>query len=364
MSANASTAPPLTELARSRYRAFADYLEATPRSGRWLVLMHDNPDPDALASAWLLRALLRERFGRSATVAYGGLIGRAENRAMVATLRLRLRRIRTLDLRRFHHFALVDAQPRTGNHQLPAAIVPDVVIDHHPPRKATLRSPVADLRTEYSATASILGEDLLQSALPISARLATGLVYAVRSETLDWSRESPGPDRALYDFFFPRADKTALGRIQRPSLPLSYFRTLHRALENLERARSLVVSYLGRVAQPDIVPETADLLLRLEGCTWSLCTGAHEDRIYCSIRTTSARADAGRLMRRLIGRRGKGGGHHRLAGGWLPAPAGGPEPIARAERRLARRLATLLYGRAVRVLPVALDPLSEHQETP
>jgi nanoRNase/pAp phosphatase (c-di-AMP/oligoRNAs hydrolase) len=343
------------ELARARYRAFADYVAKTPRRGRWLVLMHDNPDPDALAAAWMLGTLLREQFDRRATIAYGGLIGRAENRAMVSTLRVPLARVRQLDFSRFDHFALVDAQPRTGNHQLPPRLVPDVVIDHHPPRTASLRSPIADLRTHYGATATILGEYLLQSELPISARLATALVYAVRSETLDWSRESPGPDRAIYDLFFPLADKARLGKIQRPALPWSYFRTLRRALSNLERASTLVVSYLAEVAQPDIVPETADLLLRIEGCTWSFCTGAHEDRIYCSLRATNPRADAALLMRRLLGRRGKGGGHDRLAGGWLPAPAGGAARLARAERQLARRLAALLFERPVRLRKVSFD---------
>jgi nanoRNase/pAp phosphatase (c-di-AMP/oligoRNAs hydrolase) len=87
------------------------------------------------------------------------------------------------------------------------------------------------------------------------------------------------------------------------------------------------------------VPEIADLLLRLEGKTWSLVTGFFEQRLYLSIRTTNSRADAGALMRRLIGRRGKGGGHGMMAGGWLDA-----SKMATAEdrREMQRKLAAQL----------------------
>jgi hypothetical protein len=71
------------------------------------------------------------------------------------------------------------------------------------------------------------------------------------------------------------------------------------------------------IDQPDIVPEIADLLLRMEGKTWSLCTGVDGDRLYLSIRTTNPRAEAGNLMRRLIGKAGRGGGHGTMAGGYV-----------------------------------------------
>src|SRR5262249_29858687 len=161
---------------------------------------------------------------------------------------------------------------------------------------------------------------------------ATALIYAIRSETQDFAREHAGPDKAIYDHFFPLARHRLLARVQSPRLPLSYFHNMHDALENLESVDSLVVSHLGTVEQPDIVPEIADLLLRLEGKTWSLATGFYGERLYLSIRTTNPRADAGGLMRRLLGRRGKGGGHGMIAGGWMAAARG-----AAGERREMQR---------------------------
>jgi nanoRNase/pAp phosphatase (c-di-AMP/oligoRNAs hydrolase) len=113
-----------------------------------------------------------------------------------------------------------------------------------------------------------------------------------------------------------------------------------------------VISHLGRVEQPDIVPEIADLMLRLKGKTWSLCTGVFEDRLYLSIRTTNARADAGQLIRRLLGRRGKGGGHGMMAGGWVPLTDSSEAAVASLQTGLSKRLARYLKKNPERLAPL------------
>lgn len=330
----------ITETTRDCYAALTDLVRRVGQGGRWLVLTHDNPDPDALASAQLLARILRQAFRQRVTVAYGGIIGRAENRELVKSLRLPFSHVRHLSFKKYQHFALVDTQPRSGNNQLPSRVVPDVVIDHHPVRANTQTGPFHDVRPKYGATATILAEYLLAADLQPTHALATALVYAIRSETLDFAREHAGPDKAIHDLFFPQANHRLLARIQSPRLPLAYFSNLHDALENLESVESLVVSHLGPVEQPDIVPEIADLLLRMEGKTWSLATGYYQNRLYLSIRTTNTRADAGSLMNRIVGRRGKGGGHGMIAGGWIDASkVTGPTERRELQKRLGARLA-------------------------
>ena len=276
---------------------------------------------------------------------------------MVRSLHLKLSHIRHLSVRRYQRFALVDTQPRTGNNQLPDDVQPDLVIDHHPVRKTTLAAGgFLDIRPTYGATATLLGEYLLAAGIRPTHGLATALIYAIRSETQDFSREFTGPDKAIYDEFFQLANHRLLARIQNPRLPLSYFGNLHEALERLESVDSLILSHLGAVEQPDIVPELADLLVRLEGKTWSLVTGTYGDRMYLSIRTTNPRADAGALMRRLIGRRGKGGGHGRTAGGWIDAAKLGPAERLRLQMAIAEKLALELRKRPDKMSRLLLRP--------
>ncbi len=346
----------ITESTRGRLARFSELIVGRAGAGRWLVLTHDNPDPDSIAAAAALSKLLRKAFKRRVTVAYGGIIGRAENQQMVRVLGIRLSHLRHLNWKHYRHFALVDTQPGTGNNQLPHEIVPDAVFDHHPVRRATQKATFYDVRTDYGATATILAEYLAAAEVEVSRRNATALVYAIRSETQDFAREYSGPDKAVYDGLHPLADIRALARIQTPPLPLSYFRTLHDALAGLEAVGTLVVSHLGWVEQPDIVPEIADLLLRAEGKTWSLCTGLFNGRVYLSIRTTNSRADAGRLMRRLLGRRGKGGGHGMTAGGWIPLPEVPSGPRSPLQGQLAARLAQLLKKNPQKLAPLLAPP--------
>lgn len=329
----------ITDVIRERFARLRETVETKGKGVRWLVLTHDNPDPDALTSALILGRVLRTAFKQNVTLAYGGIVGRAENREMFRVLRLPFRHIRGLSLKSYGAFALVDTQPRTGNNQLPPRTVPDVVVDHHPVRSPAPNGPFFDIRPEYGATATIVAEYLLAAGIQPTHAEATALIYAIRSETQDFAREFTGRDKAIYDLVFPRADHRLLARIQSPRLPLTYFANLHDALENLETVDTLIVSHLGKVEQPDIVPEIADLLLRLEGKTWALCTGFYQDRLYLSIRTTNTRAEAGSLMHRLLGRRGKGGGHGRTAGGWVDLSK---IPEEEARRKLQRGIAVRL----------------------
>lgn len=103
---------------------------------RLVVFTHDHPDPDAMASAWLL-ARIGENVGVPGTILCGGQLGRAENRTMIRVPRIP---IRLLEERGFRSrpgdgMALVDTQPGAGNHSFPPNLPCHIVIDHHPARR-------------------------------------------------------------------------------------------------------------------------------------------------------------------------------------------------------------------------------------
>ena len=98
----------ITELTRQKLAELAEHIQRKTGTGRWLVLTHDNPDPDSIAAAAGLGKLLRQVFKRRVTPAYGGIIGRAENQEMVRVLGIRLSHLRYLNWKHYKHFALVD----------------------------------------------------------------------------------------------------------------------------------------------------------------------------------------------------------------------------------------------------------------
>jgi nanoRNase/pAp phosphatase (c-di-AMP/oligoRNAs hydrolase) len=88
--------------------------------GRILIVVHDNPDPDSLASAMALRHLFAVRLNREAVIAFSGMIGRSENLAMAKLLQIPLTPFPLIELKMFQVVCLLDSQPETGNNCLPA----------------------------------------------------------------------------------------------------------------------------------------------------------------------------------------------------------------------------------------------------
>jgi nanoRNase/pAp phosphatase (c-di-AMP/oligoRNAs hydrolase) len=113
---------------------------------RVLILTHNNPDPDALAAGWAMAYLIQKKYKAHAELAYGGLIARAENRAMVRLLNIGIHHLDSLHLQDFDVFALVDTQPGSGNNSLPPQVRASIVIDHHGAHKTSQGFDYVDIR--------------------------------------------------------------------------------------------------------------------------------------------------------------------------------------------------------------------------
>ena len=303
------------------------------RDGPLLILTHENPDPDSLSSAVALRHLLETERNVQCTVAYSGIVGRAENRTMIETLQLDLSPLDSLDLESFAHVALIDAQPFTGNSAFREGRVPDIIIDHHPLRETTRRARFFDVRENYGASATILTEYLRESQVDIPSDLATALAYGIQSETQDLTRETSNADRAAFQFLLPLADGEKLALIARPRLEPRYYVQMSEALDALLVGEGIAICPLDEVIDPDFVPEMADFVVRMNGVNWVLVYGYFGDRMYLSIRTDDRNANAGDVMQHLVAGIGFGGGHGMRAGGNIAAPADDDRRFVEAELR-------------------------------
>jgi hypothetical protein len=78
---------------------------------RLLVVIHDNPDPDALASACALQRLAWEKFGIHSRICCEPIAGRAENRALIRELRLNLLPVSRVDWGRWPLIACSTLNP-------------------------------------------------------------------------------------------------------------------------------------------------------------------------------------------------------------------------------------------------------------
>lgn len=328
--------------------------ELLPQHPRMLILTHDNPDPDSLASAAALHFLLAELCGAEGVLAFGGIVGRAENRALLRYLPIKAQPVEALSFEEFDLIALVDTQPRTGNNSLPPDRLPGIVIDHHPLRRQTRQVPFRDIRRGYGATSTILTEYLQAAGISSEARLATALFYAIRSETQDLGREASRADVEAARYLYPFTNRRLLSRIEYSRVPPEYFRALGRVLKRATVHDGVVVSRLGELEYPDMVAEMADLLLRLEDARWAICLGTYGENLFLSLRTSEGDVNAGAFIRRAVGRTGAAGGHGMMAGGRIRLKDRGAKAVARLEERLIRRFLRALKippGPGVRLVP-------------
>jgi len=283
-----------------------------------LIVMQDNPDPDSIAAAMALRRLANAVAGLKCSITHGGTVGRGENRALVHYLNLNMLQCSQVKFKQYDLIAIVDAQPGTGNNSLPKNTIPQIVFDHHPFKRTTRLCQFYDVRREYGATSTILLEYLHLTGLLPDMRLATAMLYAIRSDTQDLGREATKADIMAIESLYPVANKRMLSQIQRGSVPKEYFRMLSEALQNARLYKQSIVTNIGQVSNPDMIGEVADLFLREDNTNWTMCTGFFEDKLLISIRTSQEKNRADKVIKFIVARKGTGGGHLTYAGGQVP----------------------------------------------
>lgn len=304
---------------------------------RALVMTHDNPDPDSMAAAWALATVLTERVGVPSEIAYGGIIGRAENAAFVKTLKIPINHVEDVDLTGFDLFGIVDTQQDVGNHALPESAEADIVIDHHPVRADAPTNLFGDVGGEYGATSTMLTEYVRAARIEPSPELATALYYGIKADTRDLGRQTRDPDVDCYLWLFPRIDRELLSQIEHPKLPVRYFRLYHAAIEKARIYSQAVITDLGDVYSPDLVAEVAERLSFIEDTKWSLAFGSYRSQLFLSLRVSDRRMNAGRLIRETCEPYGgSAGGHGSMAGARLPL-AGRKAQREAFKRELVRR---------------------------
>jgi len=292
----------LTRLRVEKIRAhFAD-------AARVLILMQDDPDPDAIASALAFKALLgRSRSG--ATLGTFGTITRAENRAMTRILEIDVEAIKPRALEEYDMIAMVDAQPSFFEERIERV---DFVVDHHP-EETPVRAALKDIRPSYGATATILTEYLRAVDAKLPQRLATALLYGIKADTQHLERGATRADMDAFAHVHGHANHSALRRIERPELADDALDVLARGIAQRQVVSGVVFAHLGPVAYPELIAQFADFFLQVQGAEWSVVSGTVHGELHISVRNVGYVRAAGEVLRLAFGDLGGAGGHRSMA---------------------------------------------------
>jgi nanoRNase/pAp phosphatase (c-di-AMP/oligoRNAs hydrolase) len=278
-----------------------------------ILLQHD-PDPDAIGSALALRELLGRNRPTTPIVTFGE-VTRPENLAMIRQLDIQIDRIGYDNLHKDGaRLALVDVQPPYFEQPLGRV---DLVVDHHPKRIA-FKARFADLRTNYGATSTIFTEYLRAVGMEPSQRLATALLYGIKTDTLFLERGSNLADLSAFTFLYPFANKTMIARIERPALPREDLEALGRALSRLQLENGVAVVHMGEINREDVISQMAEFCLQIEGVEWAVVSALVKERVVISVRNLGYVKSAGEIMKRLYDDIGSAGGHRAMAKAVIP----------------------------------------------
>lgn len=284
-------------------RAFARGTAVVP------ILVQEDPDPDGMASALGLRKLLHRRDEESPIISLGE-VTRPENKRMAEMLGIRVVRVTETELGGFRRVIAVDTQPAPVETRVRFA-----VIDHHPAREG-YSADFVDIRPHVGAAATMVTQ-YLRSADPerITPRLATALIYGIRTDTEVLRRGTAPEDVEAYAFLQGVADQELLRKIGRPAFSEAAVRATGEALASLFTEGDLAVAYAGRLdaRASHVLPTLADFCLGIEGVAWSAAGGILDEHLVINIRRVGGTVGAGDLAKALAEEEGMGGGHRSMA---------------------------------------------------
>jgi nanoRNase/pAp phosphatase (c-di-AMP/oligoRNAs hydrolase) len=304
------------------------FLEALASRDEVVVLMHPNPDPDAMAAAIGVACLARQ-VDTDATLQYTGQIRHQENRAFRTVLDLDMDAIEHVSELTAEAVVLVDHnEPRgfAGSE----GILPFAVVDHHPGDGTG--EAFTDVRTSYGSCSSIVAEyfrDIGATPVPpdmhasevgaeytLPSMVSTGLLYGILTDTNRLTAGCSAPDFSAASYLYPGVDEDRLNRIANPEVSKEVLEAKARAIAGRQVQGPFLVSDIGALSNLDAIPQAADELIKMEGVTAAVIVGEKNGNIYLSGRSRDDRVHMGRTLESALADvpGSSAGGHARMGG--------------------------------------------------
>lgn len=279
------------------------------------IQTHNYPDPDALASAAGLQALLMHYHIKS-TICYKGQIEKASTLAMLDFLDISISSEEEISLKPSDEIILVDCQK--GNANVKDFIGDEVgCIDHHKLQQTDYYQ-YFDIRPEIGSCASIIASYFKEENIPVNSLLATTLMYGIQTDTASLTRGVNKLDIDMFSYLFQQADQTILHRIASSSLTRKDLLSYDNAIRNLKIKDFFGYTNAGNDCPEAILGTLSDFILTIDEIHLSLVYSRRAGGIKFSIRSTSGLYDSADIIKAALAGFGSGGGHAEMAAGFVP----------------------------------------------
>lgn len=298
------------------------------------VLMHPDPDPDAMACALGLKELA-ESVETAVKIKYPGGIRHQENRAFETVLDVQFEQFNSADELTNSTIALVDHyEPRGFTNS--DDIQPEIVIDHHPQQTVEIDD-VSFLHTDIDAgSCSTLVAEYFSSlgwtpynsstteSVPegqlLSKTTSTGLLYGILTDTTNLTENCGRREFEMATYLQQGASESWLQQISTPDVDEEILETRATAINKRDVRNSFAISFVGNISNRDAIPQAADELLQLEGVKSVIILATCDGLLHFSGRSNDARVHMGNTLRKTVSDipNASAGGHAHMGGGTIP----------------------------------------------
>jgi nanoRNase/pAp phosphatase (c-di-AMP/oligoRNAs hydrolase) len=334
------------------YEIMINALKKIKRGEKIAIFTQDNPDPDAIGSAfglaWYIRKINPSVGGVS--IYYGGEISHPQNRTFVNLLNIGMKRVSKKET--YDEYALkifVDVASSGKKNLQSTEVIPDIIIDHHednPDGDYVLK----DIRP-MGATATMICDYILKSGIQFSqdneedVNVATALLFAIENDTGNLVSETTKQlDIDCFLHLLNLIDINIITNVRNYPIPRYFFELDEIANKNKRIVGSVLVTGLEflKPDRRDALPYIADKYLRMEGIETVVVFSIIDEFLVASLRTTNKSISLNSICHAIFGEQYSGAktgsGGARVPLGLMAPKNAGPEVRAKLWEALSTKL--------------------------
>ena len=278
------------------------------------IQTHNFPDPDAVASAFGMQNLL-SYFNINSTICYAGKAEKFTTLKMLNEFEISIKNIdEIMNMTPNDLIVTVDAQKCNSN--VTDFIGKEVVcIDHHPDTHCADYK-FTDIRNT-GACSTIIAEYYFDNQIPLDRKIATALIYGIKTDTADFLRGVCESDVAMYHKLFPLADNELLSKMQRNTMEFTDLKAYGMAIQNIKIYDNVGYAYIPFNCPDALIAMISDFILALDIIEFSVVYADRGNGYKLSVRSEIPSLDAGKITSSALKGIGSGGGHSLMAGGYV-----------------------------------------------
>lgn len=281
---------------------------------RIVIQCHDNPDADALASAFAVHTYLKEN-GKESRIVYSGFlkIRKCNLQLMTEGLNIPVEYVRKLDNPDL--LLCVDCQYGEGNvtkHKAEAV----AVIDHH--LQTSGKFDLGVIQSHFGSCSTVVWDLLCSEGFDFTKNkdVSTALYYGLYSDTNNFSETRHPLDKDMRDSLV--CDKSMIERLRFCNLTLEELEVAGVALlRNNNNTDKRYALFRAEECDPNILGFISDIGLQVNTIDVCVVYSQFENGAKLSIRSCSNEVMASEYAEFLTEGVGTGGGHKEKAGGFI-----------------------------------------------